>query len=676
MTEKGQYEHDDLDLRLADFYEGEETETADDEQYTLYARIRDLESRYTFVETIATGGMKKVSRVYDARADRHVAMAQLHDDAGTELYEPFLREACLTARMEHPNIISIYNIGVDGEGVPFFTMELKIGDSLSDILKQLNQGDSDYDRRYPLNELLGIFVKVCDAVAYAHSQGVLHLDLKPSNIQVAAFGEVKVCDWGLGHIVDVAPEKRERSRVHFDLLNSTPLFGTAVGTPGFMAPEQFEQEGTVSFRTDVYALGAILYAILNLKPPFGGQPSEIMRQTLAGELPPMSHTAPEGLRAVVRKAMARPPEGRYESVEALSADVRRFLSYFPTIAEGAGLKRKVKLFYKRNTRIVRIVCASLFLLVAVVAVFMAVLKDRARRILEAQQTAGESMQLYETERDHAESVDRNLSGGLLFITKLFSNASDYRAPEDEIIYREMLKQLVVASEHNPADAQARVGRAIILFVLQRFNESAQVLEKTPDWAHVVRRLALKYGEKKPDSERLSAADLANLIREIRARSQRPATVSLIEKLMAYDLERRPSLTERSIVVEAVLEGFNQDWKDRIYEFNAAQRSLTLGGEGLTLLKGSSHSEKPLSLLRWLRLHTLELRDVDFSILEQLRGATLVRLDIRRVTGDAYTSIFDRIELLGELVVQEGQFDEAELAEIPAHINVVVVPLEK
>lgn len=97
---------------------------------------------------------------------------------------------------------------------------------------------------------------------------------------------------------------------------------------------------------------------------------------------------------------------------------------------------------------------------------------------------------------------------------------------------------------------------------------------------------------------------------------------------------------------------------------------------MTLLKGSSRSETPLSLLRWLRLHTLELRDVDFSILEHLRGSRLVRLDISRVTGDSYNSIFNRIELLGELVVQEGQFDEAELAGIPAHINVIVVPVEE
>jgi len=672
---KSEYEHDDLDLRLAAFYEGEASEP-DDEQYTLYARIRDLESRYTFVETLATGGMKKVSRVYDARADRHVAMAQLLDDADPELYEPFLREACLTARMEHPNIVSIYNIGVDGEGRPFFTMELQVGDSLSDILKKLNQGDLDYEQRYPLEELLSIFSKVCDAIAYAHSQGVLHLDLKPSNIQVASFGEVKVCDWGLGHIVDMAPERPVASRVHFDLLNTTPLFGTAHGTPGFMAPEQFEREGTVSFHTDVYALGAILYAILNLKPPFEGQPNEIMKQTLAGELPFLSHAAPEGLRAVVRKAMARQPDVRYASVEALSADVRRFLSYFPTVAESADLKRRIMLFYKRNQRVVRIVCSSLFLLVAIVAVFMAVLKDRARHILEAQQTAGESMQLYEAERDYSEQAGRNYSGDLLFITKLFSNASDYRAPEDEIIYREMLQQLVVASEHNPGDAQARVGRAILLFVLQRFNESAQVLEKTPDWARVVRELALEYGKKKPDSERLPAADLASLIREIRTRSQRPATVSLVEKLMAYDLERRPSLEERSMVVEAVLVGFNPDWQDRTYVFNPEQRSLTLGGGGLTRLEGSSRTEKPLSLLRWLRLHTLELRDVDFSILEHLRGSRLVRLDISRVTGDTYTGIFDRIEMLGELVVREGQFSEAELAGLPAYINVVVVPLEE
>ena len=136
--------------------------------------------------------MKDILSVLDTKGDRRLAMALLHEDKGAEDYETFLREARLTAQLDHPNIIKIHDIGLNQDKRPYFTMDLKSGRTLK---KALNNS-------HKLHDSLVIFFKVCDAVSYAHSKGVIHLDLKPENIQIGEYGEVLVCDWGLGKIID------------------------------------------------------------------------------------------------------------------------------------------------------------------------------------------------------------------------------------------------------------------------------------------------------------------------------------------------------------------------------------------------------------------------------------------------------------------------------------------
>jgi len=671
-----------VDDRLARFYNIGDEEMPEDQLCPLYTRIQDLGSRYTLCETIAAGGMKKITRVFDARADRYVAMAQLlgevlERDAGAdrkELYESFLREACLTARLEHPCIITIYNIGVDGEGRPFFTMELKDGDSLSTILHKLGGGDLEYSRKYPLEELLQIFIKVCDAISYAHSQGVLHLDLKPSNIQVAPFGEVKVCDWGLGCIVDPDAVQKDSQRMHSDLLNSTPPFGTSFGTPGYMAPEQMEHDSTVSFASDVYALGSILYALLALKAPFSGGHHEIMQHVLAGETPPLPRSVPVSLGAVVRKAMARDSAERYPSVEELRMEIRRYLTGFPSRAEVAGFIRKMKLFYKRNRRICRTVFLGLLLTGALVAIFMVILKNREQHVVAARHAAEESRLLQEQEKERSEEVELHYSGEMLFINKLIINISDYRSPADGIIYNEMLQRLEKAGQLNPSDAQIRVSRAIILFILQRFNEASKELETTENWAWTIRDLAQKYGQKKEDSARLEAVDMRMLLWELNQQSRRPSTKPLIEKMVSYDLKRREPQAERAVITQELLSTFNPQWNNRIFEFDASRRHLVLGGTGLSTLKSKNPSDVPVSLLRWLNLHTLELRDMAFSDLEQLYDLPVIRLDIRQMTGKPYKSVFSRFHVLDELVMAPGQMPERMKQDLPKYITVTEEPI--
>lgn len=663
----------DYDKRLARFFDSSNEELEGDWDSLLYQRLRDLESRYMPVGAIAAGGMKQISRVYDTRVDRFVAMAQLLPDAPKDLYEPFLREACLTARLEHPNIISVYDIGLDNEEHPFFTMELKSGDSLADIIRKLKRGDEACMRVYSPEMLLEVFVKICDAIAYAHSQGVVHLDLKPSNIQLASFGEVTVCDWGLGRFIEIKSEQRSKLRLHVDLLNTIPPLGMARGTPGYMAPEQIERGEVVSYQTDVYALGAILCSMWTLTEPYLGQRdlNSILDDTLCMEegkaFLSIEHA---GLRSVIRKCLVREPEQRYATVEELRDEIRRYQSDFPTTAERAGLFRQLHLYYKRNRRVCRMLIGGTLLIALISTVFILVLYERDRRVHAARIAAIESEQLYQQEQDRFADVKREYSGALKFMHQQFSNVSNQSAPADEYIYNEMIRRLNVAKQLNPADTQSIATHAIILFILQRYNEAVEVFEAAPNWAWDLRELSMKYRAKKDDSQRLSAVDLAELIRELNARSLRPSTVSIIEQIVSYDLNRRVSLADRALVVKELISIYNPQWTDRIFEYVPETQHLTIGGANLWFLNRRQQIDLSLRPLHWLDLHTLELREVNLAGLTGLEGLSVARLDLRRLNGEFSADMFHRFKVLGEVVVSLGQMPEDVRRDVPSHVKVV------
>jgi len=156
-------------------------------------------------------------------------------------------------------------------------MEFVHGDTRTGkSIKQLREGNAEYERKFPPARLFELFVKICDAVAYAHSRNVLHLDLKPSNITIGPFGEALLCDWGLAKVMQDSEPVMEGEGIPAeelpdgDILNDLSERGMVKGTPGFMAPEQVKSNGQVSKQTDIYSLGALLYFILTCKPPIKG----------------------------------------------------------------------------------------------------------------------------------------------------------------------------------------------------------------------------------------------------------------------------------------------------------------------------------------------------------------------------------------------------------------------
>jgi serine/threonine protein kinase len=225
---------------------------------------------------------------------------------------------------------------------PFYTMKLVRGDSLAAALTGLRLERPAALERYPLGELLAIFLRVCDAIGYAHSRGVVHRDLKPDNILIGAFGETVVMDWGLAKPLEQRADQTFQPTSIHTMVNSArqddsslrTAVGMALGTPQYMAPEQASgQSSTVDARADIYGLGGLLYSLLTLQPPVaGGDPRMVLELVVAGKIVPpaeairrrpVSHL-PEGkpppeLAEIAMKALSLNPADRYGSVRALKA---------------------------------------------------------------------------------------------------------------------------------------------------------------------------------------------------------------------------------------------------------------------------------------------------------------------------------------------------------------------
>ena len=337
----------------------------------------DSESRFEKNEFYAAGGLKYISAIYDEFTQRKFARASLKsDNPPPRQILDFLKEARITARLQHQNIVPVHKVGTDEKGLPFFTMKLIEGDTLQELLDKKRLGKKG---AYERTTLLEIFAKICDTISYAHSNGVLHLDLKPDNIVVGDYGEVMVCDWGL------ALEKDEEGRWVNDSIFSLQ------GTPGFIAPERLQNAAFLDERVDVYSLGVILYNMLTLRAPFiGGSADAVLKKSLMADyvLPSqLVDDVPFPLEAVIVKALAVDKNSRYNTATELAGEVRAWMSGFATEAEQANFLTQFRLLIKRNLRI-SVTLFSAFLIISVlIAVFIVQLAEREQRALAARDRA-------------------------------------------------------------------------------------------------------------------------------------------------------------------------------------------------------------------------------------------------------------------------------------------------
>jgi len=304
--------------------------------------IPDLSgTRYTLRELIARGGMGVVYAAEDEKLHRRVALKVL-DTAGTnaELTQRLIREARILAQLEHPGIVPVHDVGTLPDGRVFYTMKFVEGLRLDEYVKQLDS----------LPQRLRLFLRICDAAAFAHARGVLHRDLKPANVMVGSFGEVLVMDWGLAKILQeptaaeetvvVSSQKKISSEEETQATVVTG-HGTVMGTPGYMSPEQERGETEqIDARSDIFSLGALL-------------------KFVAASSQDRSERLPRALQAICAKATAKEPERRYESVSEFAADVSRHLDGLPVSAYSENVFEKLARFYKRHQIAILLITAYL-----------------------------------------------------------------------------------------------------------------------------------------------------------------------------------------------------------------------------------------------------------------------------------------------------------------------------
>jgi serine/threonine protein kinase len=286
--------------------------------------------------------MGAVYAAEDEKLSRRVALKVLDaPDANAELTSRLMREARILAQLEHPGIAPVHDVGALPDGRVYYTMKLVQGLRLDKYIVQLES----------LSQRLRLFLRVCDAVAFAHARGVLHRDLKPANIMVGSFGEVLVMDWGLAKILQehglaldetvlISSRKAESEN---DSTQSTVItgHGTVLGTPGYMSPEQASGETEqIDVRSDIFSLGALLKFIA----AGGGQ---------------RKSPVPRSVLAICAKATAERPNARYADVSELAADVSLYMDGLPVGAYSENFLERFGRFYKRHQIAILLITAYL-----------------------------------------------------------------------------------------------------------------------------------------------------------------------------------------------------------------------------------------------------------------------------------------------------------------------------
>jgi hypothetical protein len=272
---------------------------------------------------LGRGGMGRIHPATDRNLLRHVALKRLARELVPESFyrDGFIAEAQITGQLEHPNIVPVHELALDPSGVPYFTMKLVQGEGFHDWLMDESRPPGSTAR---LEQGLEIFLKVCDAIAYAHHRGVIHRDLKPDNIIVAGFGQVYVMDWGLARLSRTRPASGKNAQMEAP---------GPVGTPAYMSPEQARgNPQLMDERSDVFGLGAILYEIVTGFTPYGFEVDADRTIELAKteQVIPVDKAAgnlgvSKRIRAIIEKATQPKPENRYQSVVELQKEVHAFL---------------------------------------------------------------------------------------------------------------------------------------------------------------------------------------------------------------------------------------------------------------------------------------------------------------------------------------------------------------
>ncbi|TWT83880.1 Serine/threonine-protein kinase PknD [Planctomycetes bacterium CA13] len=678
---------------------------SDDEICPLYCSISRIKERYQEPELIGRGGMKEVYRVYDARAVRHVAMAKPLPEFSSDQYDAFLREAHLTARLDHPNIINLFDMDIDQKGRPFFTMELRHGHSLRAVIKSLQDGRSSEE--FPLHQRLDLFLRVCDAIAYAHSRRVLHLDIKPENIFVGDFGEVKVCDWGMGVVM-----AREHGGNESTVLLDPDLYGSllqsASGTPTYMAPEQKDKRQQKTPQMDIYALGCLLQEMLTLNAPVKSRSG--------------NSGIDSALAATIATAIETDPADRYQRVEEMREDISRFMLGFSTSVERTSLRREAALFFRRHREACSIALGLLTVLAMCVTFFVLQLRNSREQALNAeavaveararseesriiaeqaqlraeqdQRRAEQAQQLTESALVEAEHERRSAEESLAkyMAEKELSNKRRYRQVAaaarhsdfviDSALQRDMgLRSAIqfaldhmdsILDFHPPPASFAWTQKFWILFLTQDFQAALNLVRDGKEIHPDLVQLAEKYLPHLNSDGHLDTGHFIAVMQELISVDRWRAP--LAEKMMIYDGIHDRSPEDKLAIARAWVQINNSLWNREGMTYDPDTATVRLRGNGLTHLNRtiaiSNRHPNRFSLLHILKPKVLDLRGTQFQDLSEVDSMQLLELDIRQ-TPVTDLSALQGNRTLRRLLMDPDQVSESQMASLPKSIEVML-----
>lgn len=604
--------------------------------------LRSLNDRRKYVteDELGRGGMGKILRVVDRDIRREVAMKVMLKDHAEDRTARFIEEAQITGQMEHPNIVPVHELGIDGDGNIFFTMKLVRGRSLAEIVRELRTGGGAAERRHSLSRLIGIFISVCHALEFAHWRGVVHRDLKPSNIMIGDFGEVMVMDWGLARAGAARAKPRNASSVVRRSVRSKTRSeearqevdeelnrrvsslrgesdsdltrdGDVMGTPLYMPPEQADGRiADIDERSDIYSLGAILYTLLALHPPVTGKNvDEVLQNVRSGAIRPPEERAPKRnipreLSAIALKCLAFDQLDRYQHVRDLREDVELYLEGHAVSAkEDTPLETMAKLI--RRNRGASLVAAISLLVLATFGAFFTYANVQARRQAEDNErlatemcdAAEKNLTAFTAEQNRRREAEKKSAPAYVEMAR-----GSVRQGDTETAWT-VLESAIAA---NPRLPQAYLLKAQLLIAQDKYREAATEL---------LRMRALQ--ELDEDCIRLyrlcqsAAGGLTDHIKE-----------GFAEVLMhqgMYSFATKFAIDEKK-ALEAGRKKLGSVWPE-------SKNALNLGSNGLYCSLSNNKSVTDLSPLRGIPLRRVELAYTNVSDLTPLEGMELEEINL-------------------------------------------------
>ncbi len=408
--------------------------------------------RFRPMEFLNSGGLGWVYLADDLELRRKVAIKCLQPLPASDpvAQQRFVREAEVTAKLEHPGIVPVYGL-IQQDSQYFYAMRFVEGETMRDRIRRLHSNSGVDWRGLEAGRLLKALCDVCNAIAFAHSRGVIHRDLKPLNIMLGPFGETLVLDWGLAKLIDQSVDSIN-SNNHRETSQADTQSGETVGTIGFMSPEQASGDWeNVGPKSDQFALGAMLYQILTNQAPFSGTlglANSLSCQFAAPRT--INKNVPKPLEAISLKAMQKSPSDRYESVMDLKMDIERYLADCPVEAYKDQWFEQFQRLARRHRSALRIGVLLLVCIIGLLGYFLTEAKEQ-NRLLEVANTQAQSAA--KSAREAAE--------------------------------REQLKAEQAELERQRADEEAKEANLLVLTMIQMLEQSSPQDISTPttlaDW---------------------------------------------------------------------------------------------------------------------------------------------------------------------------------------------------